>query len=31
MVDIPTYVGPVIVVIAVIGFTIWIIARGKKG
>ncbi len=30
MADIPTYVGPVIVVLAVIAFTVWIIARGKK-
>jgi len=26
----PIYVGPIIVVLAVIGFTIWIVARGKK-
>jgi hypothetical protein len=30
MAEIPIYVGPIIVVIAVIGFTIWLIARGKK-
>ena len=30
MSDIPTYAGPVIIVLAVIAFTIWIIARGKK-
>lgn len=31
MAELPVYVGPVIVVIGVIGFTIWLIARGKKG